>query len=173
MWIALFGIAIAVAICLSVAAFLMRDRGMMETEMTRLSSENASLTTEPVEIDLSMLLASPEVRMVMRADHVGERELLAELSAISVQLYKNASSMFDKAIRRLRNMSEMMDRVGFDAEALARADLDVRSVFRACQNCPADEVCHDWLVRASKSLKRAPAFCPNVERFARAKQMTA
>ena len=113
MWISLFVVTIAIAISLSVGAFLMRG-----------------------------------------------------ISA-------NASSMFDKAVRRLRNMADMMDRLGFDEGALARSDLNVTSVYRACQFCPADEVCHDWLARAPKSLKHAPAFCRNRERFARAKQMNA
>jgi Family of unknown function (DUF6455) len=85
----------------------------------------------------------------------------------------NASSMFDKAVRRLRNMTDMMDRLGFDGGALARTDLNISSAYRACQFCPADEVCHDWLTRAPKSLKRAPAFCPNAGLFTRAKQMKA
>lgn len=175
MWIALFGIIIAVAICLIVAAVMMRDRDATITELTPLSLENVSLRTEPIDADLKTLLASPEVRLVMRADHVNKRDLRAKLNVISVQLQKNVSSIFrfDKAVRRLRNMSEMMDRLGFDAEALARTDLNISSVFRACQSCPADEVCHDWLVRASKSFKRAPNFCPNAERFDRARQVTA
>jgi len=175
MWIALFGIAITVAICLIVAAVMMRDRDATISELTPLSLENASSRTDPIDPDLKTLLASPEVQLVMRADHVDKRELRAKINVISAQLQKNARSIFrfDKAVRRLRNMSEMMDRLGFDSEALARTDLNVRSVFRACQSCPADEVCHDWLVRASKSFKRAPTFCPNAERFGRARQVTA
>jgi hypothetical protein len=175
MWIALFVIVIAVAICLSGAAIMMGDRDATKIKLTRLLSENALFGTKPIGPGLKALLASPEVRLMMRADHVDKRELCAKLNITSVQLQKNASSIFrfDRAVRRLRNMSEMIDRQGFDAEALARSDLNVGSVFRACQICPADEVCHDWLVRASTSFKRAPAFCPNAERFSRARQVTA
>ena len=175
MWIALFGITITIAICLTVAAVMLQDRAASITELTPLSLKNASLRTDPIDPDLKTLLASPEVRLMMRADHVNKHDLWAKLNVISAQIQKNVSSIFrfDKAVRRLRNMSEMMDRLGFDVEALARTDLNVRSVFRACQSCPADEVCHDWLLRASKSFKRAPAFCPNAKRFGRAKQVTA
>jgi hypothetical protein len=113
MWISLFGVTIAIAISLSVGAFLMRD------------------------------------------------------------INTSADSIFDKAERRLRNMADMMDRLGFDEGVLARSDLNVSSAYRACQSCSADEVCHDWLTRAPKSLKSAPAFCPNAKRFAQAKQMIA
>ena len=83
----------------------------------------------------------------------------------------NASLTLDRAVRRLRNMSEMMDRLGIDTDALAQAEISFTSVHRACQFCSADEVCHDWLMRTSRSLKRAPAFCPNAKRFAHAKQL--
>src|SRR5262249_28111104 len=70
---------------------------------------------------------------------------------------------FDKTDRRARNMSEMMDRLGLDTDALAcrRLGLDLSSAIRTCQFCNADEVCRDWLARAPKSLAKAPAFCPN------------
>ncbi len=175
MWLAIFAIAIAVSIGLIVAAIVMRDRDATGAQLTLLSTENASLKTDPIDPDLTTLVASPEVRSVMRADHIAMPELLAELNAIAVQRRKNANPIvtFDMAVHRLRNVSEMMDRLGFDAETLARTDLNVGSVFRACEMCPADEVCHDWLVRAPKSYQRAPAFCPNAERFARAREVTA
>ena len=93
---------IAIAICLTVAAFMIRNPELMQTGMTRSSSEKGSLRTEPVEPDLMMLLASPEVQSMMRADHVDERDLLAELNAISAQLQKNTNSifMFHKRARR-------------------------------------------------------------------------
>lgn len=174
MWIAFFDIGMAAFLCLSVAAIMMRDRAP-KTELRRLSSENASPRTKPLDQDLNTLLASPEVRSVMRADHVDKGELLAELNAISVQLQKNAGPIFtfDRAVHRLRNMSEMMDRLGYDAETLARTDLNVSSMFNACQICPAEEICHDWLARAPKSFKRAPAFCPNAERFDHPRRLTA
>jgi hypothetical protein len=84
---------------------------------------------------------------------------------------------FDNADLRARNMSEMMDRLGLDADAFAhrRSGLDLSSAIRMCQFCNADEVCHDWLARAAKSSVKAPAFCPNAKLFAqeRAEQATA
>jgi hypothetical protein len=73
---------------------------------------------------------------------------------------------FDKADRRARNMSEMMDRLGLDTDAFARRrfGLDLSSAIRTCQFCNADEVCRDWLARA-----KAPAFCPNATLFAQAR----
>jgi putative (di)nucleoside polyphosphate hydrolase len=41
------------------------------------------------EPDLVMLLAEPEVRLLMRADHVDERELRAMFDAVSVELRNN------------------------------------------------------------------------------------
>lgn len=113
MWIALFAVTIAIAIALSVGAFMMRD------------------------------------------------------------INTDVASVFDAAVRRMCNMADMMDRLGFDEGVLARNDLNVSSAYRACQSCSADEVCHDWLTQAPKSLKHAPAFCPNANRFAQAKQTTA
>ena len=54
---------------------------------------------------------------------------------------------FDKADRRARNMSAMMDRLGLDTDAFAhrRFGLDLNSAIRTCQFCDADEVCRDWL----------------------------
>jgi hypothetical protein len=44
---------------------------------------------------------------------------------------------FDKANRRARNMSEMMDRLGSDTETFAhrRLGLDLSSTVRICQFC--------------------------------------
>lgn len=121
--------------------------------------------------DLNILLASPEVRLMMRADDVDEGALLAELNAMSVQLRKNARAMFgfDRAVCRLQNMSEMMDRLGLGTRTRAQEDLN-RLIFRACQVCSADEVCRDWLSRAPNCIGRAPAFCPNTEYFAHIKR---
>ena len=78
---------------------------------------------------------------------------------------------FDRADRRARNMSDMMDRLGLDADAFVhrRFGLDLSSAIRTCQFCHADEVCHDWLARAAKSSAEAPAFCPNATFFAQAR----
>ena len=78
---------------------------------------------------------------------------------------------FDKADRRARNMSEMMDRLGLDLETFAyrRSGLDLSSAVRMCQFCIADKVCHDWLARATKPEAKAPAFCPNAMLFEQAR----
>jgi hypothetical protein len=78
---------------------------------------------------------------------------------------------FDRADRRARNMSEMMDRLGLDTDAFAhrRFGLDLCCAIRTCQFCRADEVCRDWLARSAKSSAEAPAFCPNATLFARAR----
>jgi hypothetical protein len=125
----------------------------------------------PLELDLETLVAQAEVREMMRADHVVEVELLAELNTMSVQRLKNTRPIFpfDRAVCRLQNMSEMISRLGLDNGAFARQDFDLGATFGACQGCVADEVCRDWLGRAPKSISRAPAFCTNAERFARAK----
>jgi hypothetical protein len=196
MWIYLFSIASAVAICLSVAAFMLRDCGKTDAEFARLDSEDAptapngsgeisrqtgflhqsSKGNAPQagvpEPGINALLADSAVQLMMHADHVGKGELRAELSAMSLQLRKNANPMFgfDRALCRLQNMSEMMSRLGLDTGALARDDFNIRSVFNACQSCRADEVCRDWLSRGPKSVDRAPAFCVNTEHFARTMQ---
>jgi len=175
MWVAIFSIAIAVSILLIIVAIIMRDRDPTSEKLTRFSPQNSLLQTAPVNRDLKALVASPEVQSMMHADHIKQHEILAQLSAVSMQRQRNATSVFtfDMAVHRLRNMSEMMDRLGFDADALARSELNMIFVFRACQKCPADVVCHDWLLRAPKSFERAPAFCPNAERFAEATDVTA
>jgi uncharacterized protein DUF6455 len=78
---------------------------------------------------------------------------------------------FDKANRRARNMSEMMDRLGLDPQTFAhrRLGLDLTSAVRICQFCIADKVCHDWLARAAKPVAKAPAFCPNAMLFEQAR----
>jgi hypothetical protein len=65
-------------------------------------------------------------------------------------------------------MCEMLDRLGLDAEMLARGRLanDLRFAVYACQSCGADQVCQDWLVRAPEWIDQAPTFCPNAELFA-------
>ena len=171
MWISLFVVVIAVSICFGLAAILMRDGDKIKTKMTRLLSDKVFSRTDPIEQDLNIPLASSNLQLPVRADLIDRSELRTQPCTYSVQLHKPASSTFAKAVGRLRNMSAMMCRLGFDAKVLARRDLNVRSVFHDCQKCSADEVCHDWLARAPKSLARAPAFCPNAKRFAHARHV--
>ena len=121
-------------------------------------------------IALFVVVIAVSIFFCFAAVLIRDRELRTQPSTPAVQLDRPASSTFAKAVSRLRNMSAMMDRLGFNAEVLARQDLNVGSAFHDCQKCSADEVCDDWLARPPKSLARAPAFCPNAKRFADARQ---
>jgi hypothetical protein len=70
--------------------------------------------------------------------------------------------------RRVENMSEMMRRLGLDAADPRRngGTAALAGAAEACEACRAGDECHDWLKRAAATLYRAPAFCPNAERFA-------
>ena len=71
-------------------------------------------------------------------------------------------------IRRMENMSDMVNRIGLDPVATGRrgGGAVLGSAIRVCEACPAGDVCHDWLGRAAKTLYKAPPFCPNADRFA-------
>ena len=75
----------------------------------------------------------------------------------------------DRVDRQLGNLSEMMERLGLDPAVVAqeRLGLALSSAIRGCQACRTGEVCRDWLLRATPSLRQAPAFCPNADTFAR------
>ncbi len=62
-----------------------RDRG---NKPSKNSTTRSSTSKDPPE--LVMLLAEPEIRLVMAADRVDERELLAIMRAVSVRLRKQA-----------------------------------------------------------------------------------
>ena len=72
------------------------------------------------------------------------------------------------ADHRWRNMCEMLERLGLDAEMLAHGRLasDLRSAVTTCQSCSADQPCQEWLARAPEYIDRAPAFCPDAGLFA-------
>jgi hypothetical protein len=83
-------------------------------------------------------------------------------------------SVFDvdpALMRRIENMSDMMNRLGFDSLAGLRSPsrATLGSAVSVCESCPAGDMCHDWLPRAAETLGKAPAFCPNGERFAQLK----
>jgi Family of unknown function (DUF6455) len=69
---------------------------------------------------------------------------------------------------RLKNMSDMIGRLGIDPAPTGRAggDMVLASAVRACEACSGGTVCRDWLLRAAPTLYRAPPFCPNTDRFA-------
>jgi Family of unknown function (DUF6455) len=69
--------------------------------------------------------------------------------------------------RRMDNMGDLMGRLGLDPAAVAVSNAGTYgSAIRMCESCQAGELCHDWLNRAAATLYKAPAFCPNQDRFA-------
>lgn len=83
-------------------------------------------------------------------------------------------AQWDRADRHVRNMSDMMQRIGLDQAAVAqqRLGLTLAHAIRTCRNCSAGETCTDWLARAPATLPQAPAFCPNRELFAQLREDT-
>jgi hypothetical protein len=81
-------------------------------------------------------------------------------------------SVIDRIDRRLGNMRMMLQRLEIDLVAFSRQNQGrfLASAIPTCQDCSCDEECHDWLARASASLQQAPAFCPNAQLFAWAKE---
>jgi putative (di)nucleoside polyphosphate hydrolase len=55
--------------------------------------------SKPAEPALAMLLGEPEVRLLMRADNADERELIALLDAVSVQLRSKSIAASESAYR--------------------------------------------------------------------------
>ncbi len=73
----------------------------------------------------------------------------------------------DSADRKLVNMGLMLARRGINPAEFARREapaLVARTVL-TCQQCPAGEVCRDWLARTGERIECVPAFCPNAGRF--------
>ena len=68
---------------------------------------------------------------------------------------------------RVENMSDMMTRLGLASQLGEPKDAIVlASAVRTCEDCPSGGLCRNWLTRAAPTLYRAPAFCPNADRFA-------
>jgi len=71
--------------------------GKSERHIPTASRLSANLSESP-EPDLVMLLDEPEVRLLMHADNVDERELMAMLNAVRTQMRANsATKQHDKA----------------------------------------------------------------------------
>jgi putative (di)nucleoside polyphosphate hydrolase len=66
---------------------------------TRREAENRLGNTEPTDSSLVMLLSEPEVRLLMQADRVDERELRSMLNAVSVQLREDGRVPTDARYR--------------------------------------------------------------------------
>jgi hypothetical protein len=64
-------------------------------------------------------------------------------------------------------MSEMLERLQIEPSAAARSNFGnaFGASVHACEDCEAGEACRDWLMRAGSRIAKAPAFCPNVQRF--------
>lgn len=80
-------------------------------------------------------------------------------------------SMFDRMDRRLTNMSTMMERLGVDPVDLSWRNQGqlLPSAIHACRACQNGELCREWLLQTPAS-KEPPAFCPNAELFAQARE---
>lgn len=70
------------------------------------------------------------------------------------------------------NMAAMTSRLGLDTVAAAwpTGVLQLAQAVVACQRCEAGEVCTDWLACAPAEIGVAPAFCPYMPEFKRAKR---
>ncbi len=69
-------------------------------------------------------------------------------------------------------LGQMMQACGVDPEHLAhdRLGLTFATVARACMVCPSTEACQHWLSAAGDAGdSEPPSFCPNAERFRRAR----
>ncbi len=80
-------------------------------------------------------------------------------------------SFVDRIERKMASMRAMMDKAGVDMDrfAISHRGQDLVAAIRTCQFCGAGDVCRDWLQRAPEHVAHVPAFCPNAERFERAK----
>jgi hypothetical protein len=70
-----------------------RNLAALEKQRRSLTPRHRSPNfAESLEPDLVMLLAEPEVRLLMRADQVDERELMALLYAVRAQMRANSGT---------------------------------------------------------------------------------
>ena len=68
---------------------------------------------------------------------------------------------------QLTNLSRMLEQLGIDPDKVARflGTTDLAAAVRACELCPATEVCQDWQARGSASVQQLMGFCPNAPQF--------
>ena len=72
----------------------------------------------------------------------------------------------------IRNLVEMMERCGVSMARFAQRRFGTTMVAaaEACMDCPNPETCREWLdSRADGVVPEPPSFCPNAERFRRAR----
>jgi hypothetical protein len=74
---------------------------------------------------------------------------------------------------RISNMSAMLTRAGIDPDLFRqqRPNSMFRASMHACQSCPNGDICTRWLEHAPVQIDRVPEFCPNGQRFERAREM--
>jgi len=69
--------------------------------------------------------------------------------------------------RRLENMNDILNRLGLGPQLSDPKDAIVlASAVCTCEKCPKGDLCRSWLTQAAATLYKAPAFCPNADRFA-------
>lgn len=75
------------------------------------------------------------------------------------------------ADQRIGNMAQIMRRIGLDLEAFCwrREGRDIGEAVRACRLCLSVARCTRWLRESSGCTQGVPGFCPNAQRFERAK----
>lgn len=75
------------------------------------------------------------------------------------------------ADQRLRNMGQLMRRIGLDLESFSwrREGRDMTEAVRVCRICPSVERCTQWLRESSGGADGVPNFCSNRRRFSKAK----
>jgi hypothetical protein len=83
-------------------------------------------------------------------------------------------TILERVDRRLDNMKMMLERFDIDPIAFSSQDHGryLAAALPSCLACPCDEACHDWLILigGETRLDQVPAFCPNSQLFAWAKQ---
>jgi putative (di)nucleoside polyphosphate hydrolase len=89
-----------------------RTEAKAKTGFDKQSSAQHHMISYGEEPTLTMLLAEPEIQMLMRADRVNAQDLIAELNTISAQLRKNASLSQQTADRLGRNDADYRSGIG-------------------------------------------------------------
>jgi hypothetical protein len=77
--------------------------------------------------------------------------------------------MRNRIFRLAALMDRMMQRLGVDPQAAARADRGMAfyAARTRCLACSRERQCRDWVARAAHAPSAPPAFCDNAEFFRR------
>jgi hypothetical protein len=81
-------------------------------------------------------------------------------------------SSIDDIDRRLGNLLAMLQRLGLDPAAFStqRHGRYLAAAIPGCLSCRHEGACRQWLGRPTAPAERAPAFCPNAQVLAWARQ---